>query len=96
MNHDLKASSPWKGFGKTFKKFGKGVFEQGYIISRQGCCTHEIKRLLLLGRKAMTNLDIIFKSRDITLMTSLCVVKAMVFPVVVYGSQSWSIMKVEH
>ena len=68
----------------------------GFIITVESYCSHEIKVCLLLGRKAMTNLDIIFKSRDITLMTSLCVVKAMVFPVVVYGSQSWSIMKVEH
>ena len=87
MNHDLKASSPWKGFGKTFKKFGKGVFEQGYIISRQGCCTHEIKRLLLLGRKAMTNLESILKA-ETSLSTKVHLVKAMVFPVVMYGCES--------
>ena len=59
-------------------------------------CSHEIKRHLLLGRKAMTSLDSILKSRDITLPTKVCLVKAMVFPVVMYGYQSWTIKKVEH
>ena len=59
-------------------------------------CSHEIKRHLLLGRKAMTNLDSILKSRDITLPTKVCVVKAMVFPVVMYGCESWTIKKAEH
>ena len=59
-------------------------------------CSHEIKRCLLLGRKAMTNLDSILKSRDITLPTKVCVVKAMVFPVVMYGCESWTIKKAEH
>ena len=86
MNHDLKASSPWKGFGKTFKKFGKGVFEQGYIISRQGCCTHEIKRLLLLGRKAMTNLESILKA-ETSLSTKVYIVKAMFSPYI--SSHVW-------
>ena len=58
-------------------------------------CSHEIKRHLLLGRKAMTNLDSILKSRDITLPTKVCLVKAMVFPVAMYGCESWSIKKVE-
>ena len=58
--------------------------------------SHEIKRRLLLGRKAMTNLDSILKSRDITLLTKVCVVKAMVFPVVMYGCESWTIKKAEH
>ena len=59
-------------------------------------CSHEIKRQLLLGRKAMTNLDSIFKSRDITLPTKVCLVKAMVFPVVMYGCESWTVKKAEH
>ena len=65
-------------------------------ITADGDCSHEIKRLLLLGRKAMTNLDSIFKSRDITLPTKVCLVKAMVFPVVMYGYESWTIKKAEH
>jgi len=68
----------------------------GFKITVESYCSHEIKVCLLLGRKAMTNLDSIFKSGDITLMTNLCVIKAMIFPVVMHGSQSWSIMKVEH
>ena len=59
-------------------------------------CSHEIKRCLLLGRKVMTNLDSIFKSRDITLPTKVCLVKAMVFPVVMYGCESWTIKKAEY
>ena len=61
-----------------------------------GDCSHEIKRHLLLGRKVMTNLDSILKSRDITLLTNVCLVKAMVFPVVMYGCKSWTIKKAEH
>ena len=60
-------------------------------ITADGDCTHQIKRHLLLGRKAMTNLDSILKSRDITLLTKVCLVKAMVFPVVMYGCESWTI-----
>jgi len=60
-----------------------------------GDCSHEIKRHLLLGRKVMTNLDSIFKSRDITLPTKVCLVKAMVFPVVMYGCESWTVKKAE-
>ena len=59
-------------------------------------CSHEIKRRMLLGRKAMTNLDSILKSRDITLLTKVCLVKAMVFPVVMYGCENWTIKKAEH
>ena len=59
-------------------------------------CSHEIKRLLLLGREVMTNLDSILKSRDITLPTKICLVKAMVFPVVMYGCESWTVKKAEH
>ena len=65
-------------------------------ITTDGECSHEIKRGLLLGRKAMTNLDIILKSRDITLPTEVHLVKAMVFPLVMYGCESWTIKKAEH
>ena len=67
----------------------------GSKITADGDCSHEIKRHLLLGRKAMTNLDSILKSRDITLLTKVCLVKAMVFPVVMYGCESWTIKKAE-
>ena len=67
----------------------------GSKITADGDCSHEIKRLLLLGRKVMTNLDSIFKSRDITLLTKVCLVKAMVFPVVMYGCESWTVKKAE-
>ena len=68
----------------------------GSKITADGDCSHEIKSLLLLGRKAMTNLDNILKSRDITLQTKVCLVKAMVFPVLMYGCENWTIRKVEH
>ena len=68
----------------------------GSKIAAVGDHGHEIKRHLLLGRKAMTNLDSILKSRDITLLTKICIVKAMVFPVVMYGCESWTIKKTEH
>ena len=68
----------------------------GSKITANGDCSHEIKRCLLLGRKVMTNLDSILKSRDITLPTKVCPVKAMVFPVVMYGCESWTIRKAEH
>ena len=67
----------------------------GLKITADGDCSHEVKRCLLLGRKVMTNLDSIFKSRDITLPTKVCLVKAMVFPVVMYGCRSWTIKKAE-
>ena len=67
----------------------------GFKITADGDCNHEIKRYLLLGRKAMTNLDSILKSRDITLLTKVCLVKAMVFPVVMYRCKSWTIKKAE-
>ena len=67
----------------------------GSQITTDGNCSFEIKRLLLLGRKAMTNLDSILKSRDITLSTKVCLVKAMVFPVVMYGCESWTVKKAE-
>ena len=65
-------------------------------INADGDCSHEIKGRLLLGRKVMTNLDSIFKSRDITLLTKICLVKAMVFSVVIYGCESWTVKKAEH
>ena len=68
----------------------------GSKIAADGDCSHEMKRHLLLRRKAMTNLDSILKSRDITLSTNICIVKAMVFPVVMYGCESWTIKKPEH
>ena len=68
----------------------------GSNITADGDCNHEIKRCLLLGRKAMTNLDSILKSKDITLPTKVHIVKAMVFPVVMYGCESWTVKKVEH
>ena len=68
----------------------------GSKITADGDCSHKIKRCLLFGRKAMTNLDSILKSRDITLLTKVHIVKAMVFPVVMYGCESWTIKKAEH
>ena len=67
-----------------------------FKITADGDCSHEIKRHLLLGRKVMTNLDSILKSRDITLPTKVCLIKAMVFPVVLYGCESWTVKKAEH
>ena len=72
------------------------LFWGGSKITADGDCSHEIKRQLLLGRKVMTNLDSIFKSTDITLPTKVCLVKAMVFPVVMYGGESWTVKKAEH
>ena len=68
----------------------------GFQITADGDCSHEMKRRLLLGRKVMTNLDSIFKSRDITLPTKVHLVKALVFPVVMYGCESWTVKKAEH
>ena len=68
----------------------------GSKITADGDCSHEIKRCLLLGRKAMTNLEGVLKNRDITLLAKVHIVKAMVFPVVMYGSESWTIKKAEH
>ena len=80
--------------GKQWKKYQTFILG-GCKITADGDCSHEIKRHLLLGRKVMTNLDSIFKSRDITLPTKVCLVKAMVFPVVMYGYESWSVKKAE-
>ena len=67
----------------------------GFKITTDGDCSHEIRRLLLLGRKAMTNLDSVLKSRDVTLPTKVCIVKAVVFPVVVYGCERWTVKKAD-
>ena len=91
----IVASGPitsWQIDGETVSDF---IFA-GSKITADGDCSHEIKRRLLLGRKVMTNLDSIFKSRDITLPTKVLLVKAMVFPVVMYGYESWTIKKAEH
>ena len=82
----------WEIDGETVSDF---IF-LGSKITVDGDCSHEIKRRLLLGRKVMTNLDSIFKSRDITLPTKVHLVKAMVFPVVMYGCESWTVKKAEH
>ena len=79
--------------GKQWKL--RGLIFGGSKISADGDCSHEIKRCLLLGRKALTNLDSVVKSRDITLLTKVQIVKAMVFPVVTYGCESWTIKKAE-
>ena len=75
---------------------GKQGENLGFKITADGDCSHEIKRCLLLGRKAMTNLGRILKSRDITLPTKVCLVKALVFPVVMYGCERWTIKTAEH
>ena len=81
--------------GETVEKVLDFIFG-GSKITADGDCSHGIKRLFLLGRKVMTNLDIILKSRDITLPTKVCLVKAMVFPLVMYGCESWTVRKAEH
>ena len=84
----------WEIDGETVEMVSDYIF-WGSKITADGDCSHEIKRCLLLGRKVMTNLDSIFKSRDITLPTKVHLVKAMVFPVVMYGCESWTVKKVE-
>ena len=84
----------WQIDGETVETVADFIF-LGSKITTDGDCTHEIKRRLLLGRKVMTNLDSILKSRDITLSTKVCLVKAMVFPVVVYVCECWTIKKAE-
>ena len=84
----------WEIDGETVETVSDFIFG-GSKITADGDCSHEIKRFLLLGRKVMTNLDGIFKSRDITLLTKVRLVKAMVFPVVMYGCESWIIKKTE-
>ena len=92
------ASGPitsWQIDGDTVETVADFIF-LGSKITADSDCSHEIKRRLLLGRKAMTNRNGILKSRDITLSTKVCLVKAMVFPVVMYGCESWTIKKAEH
>ena len=84
----------WQIDGETIETVTDFIF-LGSKITADGDCSHEIKRALLLGRKAMTNLDSVLESRDITLPTKVCLVKAMVFPVVMYGCESWTIKKAE-
>ena len=92
----IMTSSPitsWQIDGETVETVSD--FFLGSKITADGDCSHEIKRHLLLGRKVMTNLDSILESRDITLPTKVCIVKAMVFPVVMYGCESWTVKKAE-
>ena len=94
----IMASGPissWQIDGETVETVTDFILEGSKIIA-DGDCSHEIERCLLLGRKVMTNLDKILKSRDISLPTKVCLVKVMVFPVVMYGCESWSVKKAEH
>ena len=93
----IMASGPitsWEIDGETVETVSDFILG-GFKITADGDCSHEIKRCLLLGRKVMTNLDSILKSRDITLPTKVCLVKAMVFPLVMYGCESWTVKKAE-
>ena len=95
---NIMASGPitsWQIDGETVETMADFIF-LGSKITADGDCSHEIERCLLLGRKVMTNLDSILKSRGITLSTKVCLAKAMVFPVVMYGCESWTIKKAEH
>ena len=90
-------SSPiisWQIDGETMETVTDFIFS-GSKVTADGDCSHEFKRCLLLGRKVMTNLDNMLKSRDITLPTKVCLVKVMVFPVVMYGCESWTVKKAE-
>ena len=94
----IMASSPitsWQIDGETMETVADFIF-LGSKITADGDCSHEIKRCLFLGRKTMSNLDSVLKSRDITLPTKDCIIKAMVFPVVMYGCENWTIKKAEH
>ena len=94
----IMASGPiisWEMDGETVETVADFIFGGSKITADGGDCSHEIKRRLLLGRKVMTNLDSISKSKDITLPTKVCLVKAMVFPVVMYGCESWTVKKAE-
>ena len=98
QNTKIMASGPitsWQIDGETVETVRNFIF-LGSKITADGDCSHEIKRRLLLGRKTMTNLDSILKSRDITLPIKVHLVKAMVFPVVMYGCESWTVKKAEH
>ena len=94
----MMASGPitsWEIDGETVERMADFIFG-GSKITADGDCSHEIKRCLLRGKKVITNLDSIFQSRDITLPTKVRLVKAMVFPVVMYGCESWTVKKAEH
>ena len=94
----IMASGPitsWQIDGETMETVTDFIF-LGSKITADGNCRHEMKRYLLLGRKVMTNQDSILKRRDITLLTKVCLVRAMVFPVVMYGCESWTLKKAEH
>ena len=94
----IMASGPitsWQIDGETVETVADFIC-LGSKITADGNCSHEIKRRLLLGRRVITNLDSVLKSRDVTLSTKVCLVKAMVFPVVTYGCESWTIKKAEH
>ena len=94
----IMASGPitsWEIDEETVETVSEFIF-LGSKITADGDCSHEIQRCLLLGRKVMTNLDTIFKNRDITLPAKICLVKAMIFPVVIYGCESWTVKKDEH
>ena len=97
MSQEIEASCPitsWEIDGETVEIVTDFILG-GSKITADGDCSHEIKRRLLLGRKGMTNLDSRLKSRDVTLPTKVCLVKAMVFPVVMYGCESWTVKKAE-
>ena len=94
-NEDHGPTTSWEIDGETVETVSDFIF-LGSKITADGDCSHEIKRRLLLGRKVMTNLDSILKSRDITLPTKVHLVKAMVFPIVMYGCESWTVKKAEH
>ena len=94
----IMASGPitsWQIDGEIMEKVRDFILGEASKITADGDCSHEIKRCLLLGRKVMTNLDNLLKSRDITLPTKVHLVKAMVFPVVIYGCESWTVKKAE-
>ena len=94
----IMASGPitsWQIDGET-REIVTGFIFLGSKITADGDCSHEIKRCLFLGRKVMTNLNSILKSRDITLSTKVCLVKTMIFPLVMYGCENWTIKKIEH
>ena len=98
QNMKILASSPitsWQIDGETMKTVTEFIL-WGFKITADGECSHEIKWRLLFGRKAMTNLDSVLNSRDITLLTKVCLFKAMVFPVVVYGCEGWTVKKAEY
>ena len=94
----IMASGPitsWQTDGEKVETVTYFIFLGSKIIA-DGDCSHEIKRCLLCGKKAMTNLDSVLKSRDITLLTKVCIIKTMVFPVGIYGCESWTVKKPEH